>query len=212
MRNKRNLIQEIKRINSINLGKEIITEQEGPILDLITALVRIGSNDRQTQSLISQLSRTQTKGQRISLLSQLRKSQDIEISKLIKSVDNDILQELQTIIPRLANNRSVRNRITQDIQNGVSRKDSINNIMVRFRQSYGDYANDFVNEFSGLLGRTYDDISDTINPPKPPEPNPVPNPVPPIPNPSDPTSILRKFIRNIFSKKPEFQTTLNTFQ
>jgi hypothetical protein len=56
--------------------------------------------------------------------------------------------------------------------------------MVRFRQSYGDYANDFVNEFSGLLGRTYDDISDTINPPKPPEPNPVPNPVPPIPNPS----------------------------
>jgi hypothetical protein len=90
----------------------------------------------------------------------------------------------------------------------VSRKDSINNIINQFRQSYGDYANDFIDTFSGSLGKTYDDISNQI--PSPPKPDP--NPVPPIPNPSDSTSILRKFIRNIFSTKPEFQTTLNTFQ
>ena len=211
MRNKRNLIQEIKRINSINLGKEIITEQEGPILDLITALVRRGSNDRQTQSLITQLPNASTKGKRISLLSQLRKSQDIEISRLVKSVDNDILQELETIIPRLANNRSVRNRITQDIQNGVSENDSIRNILAQFRKSYGDYANDFVDTFSGSLGKTYDDISAKINPPTPPKPDPN-KPEPPIPSPTDYTSIIRKFFRELLSKKPELQTNLRTFQ
>jgi hypothetical protein len=212
MRNKRNLIQEIKRINSINLGKEIINEQEGPILDVITTLVRRGSNDVETKSLITKLNGAQTKGQRISLLSQLRKSKDIEISKLVKSLDNDILQDLETIITRIANNRSVRGKITKDIQNGISREDSINNIIRRFQETYRDYANDFVNPFSGLLGKTYDDISATINPPKPPEPNPVPNPVPPIPNPSDSTSILRKFFRDLLSKNPELQTNLRTFQ
>lgn len=211
MRNKRNLIQEIKRINSINLGKEIITEQEGPILDLITALVRRGSNDKQTQSLITKVSETQAKGKRISLLSQLRKSQDIEISRLVKSMDNDLLQELETIIPRLTNNKSVQTRIIQDIQNGVSKEDSINYILRRFQKTYGDYANEFVNEFSSSVGKTYDDISAKINPPTPPKPDPN-KPEPPIPSPTDYISIIRKFFRDLLSKKPELQTNLKTFQ
>jgi hypothetical protein len=221
MRNKRNLIQEIKRINSINLGKEIITEQEGPILDLITALVRRGSNDKQTQSLITKVSETQATGKRISLLSQLRKSQDIEISRLVKSIDNDILQELETIIPRLTNNKSVQTRIIQDIQNGVSKEDSIKNILTQFQRTYGDYANDFVNKFSSSVGKTYDNILAKINPPTPPKPEPDkpepdkpdPNkPEPPIPSPTDYISIIRKFFRDLLSKKPELQTNLKTFQ
>jgi hypothetical protein len=208
MRNKRNLIQEIKRINSINLGKEIINEQEGPILDLITMLVRRGSNDVETQSLITKLNGAQTKGKQYSLLGELKKSVDSEIVALIKSVEKDIIADLQTIVPKVANSVQVRNRIMRDMQKGISKEDSIKNISIKFQQTYGEYAKNFTKAFDTYLTKTYDDISNAINPPKP-EP---PKPEPPTPSPTDPLSIIRKFFRDLLSKKPELQTNLRTFQ
>jgi hypothetical protein len=208
MRNKRNLIQEIKRINSINLGKEIINEQEGPILDLITTLVRRGSNDVETQSLITKLNGAQTKGKQYSLLGELKKSVDSEIVALIKSVEKDIIADLQTIVPRVANGQQVRDSIMRDIQKGISKEDSIKNISEKFQKTYGEYAKNFTKAFDTYLTKTYDDISNAINPPKP-DPN---KPEPPIPSPTDPFSLIRKFFRDLLSKKPELQTNLRTFQ
>jgi hypothetical protein len=208
MRNKRNLIQEIKRINSINLGKEIINEQEGPILDLITTLVRRGSNDVETKSLITKLNGAQTKGKQYSLLGELKKSVDSGIVALIKSVDKDIIADLQTIVPRIANGQKVRDRIMQDIQNGISKEDSIKNISEKFQKTYGEYAKNFTKAFDTYLTKTYDDISNAINPPKPKPPKPEP----PIPSPTDPFSLIRKFFRDLLLKKPELQTNLRTFQ
>ena len=209
MKNKRSLIQEIKRINSINLGKRIITEQEGPILDLITALVRRGSKDIETQSLITQLDGSQlNKGKQFRLLGELKKSVDSEIVTLIKSVEKDIIEELQIIIPRISNSSNVRDRIILDIQNGISEEQSIKNISLQFQRTYGEYAKNFTKAFDTLLKKTYDDVSSAINPPKPQPPKPQP----PIPSPTDPISIIRKFLRDLLSKKPELQTNLRTFQ
>lgn len=212
MKNKRNLIQEIRRINNINLGKEVITEQETPILDLISLLVQRGSRDVKTQNLITQLGNASSQGKQISLLNQLRKSSDTLISNLVKSIDNDLTTALVEIIPRISRNKSVQDKIVSDIQAGVSMQETLNNISVFFKETYDSYVDDLLlRAFQNSLKKTYDEISASITPSKPQPPTP-PKPQPPTPSPTNPASIIRNFFRDLLSQKPEFQVNLKTFQ